>query len=422
MRRTEKGALFDRYFKALPDELSRLGVTSGWLLWLDPDFDPARSGRSASEVAKTLDPAPHAALLQSWLSFSDVWAATRDFSPFRVYLRARRSPALAAALSEEGIDYSAFFAARLLRGFLDTSLPHFQLVTLAAERALKAAGSKVAVSFFEHWSYGRAFAEGARRAGAISAAMQHASVCWEKTFHRLEPEHEFHGKPDGCAAPKPSFLFAAGAAGKAVYEESGHRPENVFLTGSARYDHICEPAAALPPRRSPLTVLLALSLEGDIEIEMIEAACIAARGADGVRLECRNYPFTRIEERPRFRRLAKEIGVTGGTLDEDLARADLILVSYSTVGEEALIAGKPVWQWLPAGYFGSGLAEAVEIPRFASPASLREALLRFAKDPALFQPTMELRRRALELLFFRGDGQAAARIAEKVKELSLKRP
>jgi hypothetical protein len=217
--------------------------------------------------------------------------------------------------------------------------------------------------------------------------------------------------------PKPGYVFAAGGVGKKVFEDAGHPPERVFLTGSARYDHIREPGDISLQKRASLTVLLALSLEGDIEIEMIEAACLAARGLGGIRLACRNYPFTRIEERPRFAALRGDIEVTGGTLEEDLARADLILASYSTVGEEALIAGKPVWQWLPAGYFGSGLAEAVDLPRFASPNALRDALAHFAKDPARFQPTMELRRRALERLFFRGDGQAARRIAEKIKTL-----
>ena len=247
--------------------------------------------------------------------------------------------------------------------------------------------------------------------------MQHASACHDKTFYLYEPAAEFRGEPDGCPVPAPGWVFAAGEVGKKVFEDAGHPAGRVFLTGSARYDHVRKPATVPGGRGGRKTVLLALGLEGDIEIEMIEAACLASRGLDGIRLLCRNYPFTRIEERPRFQRLGGAIEVTRGTLEEDLAGADLLLVSYSTVGEEALIAGKPVWQWLPTGYFGSGLAEAVDVPRFASPSSLRAALVEFKKDSSRFQPGLELRRQALERLFFRGDGQAAARMAEKIKDL-----
>src|SRR5207253_195857 len=48
------GALSDRYAKALPDELSRRGMTPAWLCWLDPDGAPAKKGRPWRESLSPL--------------------------------------------------------------------------------------------------------------------------------------------------------------------------------------------------------------------------------------------------------------------------------------------------------------------------------------------------------------------------------
>lgn len=413
VRRSETGALADRYFKALPDELSRAGRSSGWLLWLDPDFEPGRAGRDPAQVAGALVPAPQAALLQRWLTPSDALRATMDLGPAWTYIRHRRSAGFKAAATDEGVDYAALFEERLLRFFVDASIPRFELAALAAERALKQVGAGLALTFLEHFSFGRAFEEGARRAGVVSAAMQHASVCYDKTFYLFEPAAEFRGEPEGCGSPKPDHVFAMGSLGRDVFLAAGHAPGRVHLTGSARYDHVRDPEPSRPRKGGgALRVLVLLTLEAAIELDMLEAAALAVRGLEGLELRCRNYPYTRIENEPRFGPLRGEIEVTRGTLEEDLASSDLVLVSYSTAGEEALIAGKPVWQWLPTGYNGSALSEIEGVPRFSSVPALRRALEGFRAEPARFPPSLELRRRALERLFFKGDGGAARRMAE----------
>ncbi|MFH1318433.1 MAG: hypothetical protein ABIH71_05410, partial [Candidatus Omnitrophota bacterium] len=79
-----------------------------------------------------------------------------------------------------------------------------------------------------------------------------------------------------------------------------------------------------------------------------------------------------------------KITITKGSLEEDLNNADLIVFSYSTVAEEALIRGIPVWQWLPVSYNGSVFRDLKVIPVFNSVAGLRESLKRFIEHPELF--------------------------------------
>jgi hypothetical protein len=150
---------------------------------------------------------------------------------------------------------------------------------------------------------------------------------------------------------------------------------------------------------------------------MIDAVCAAVEGLSGIRVSYRNHPFSRVEQHPGFDKYKDCVEVARSSLEEDLAQADLILFTYSTVAEEALLRGKPVWQWLPMGFNGSALTEVVAIPRFGSVVSLRKALQDFSFEPRRFLPSPENRQCVFERLFYRGDGGAATRIANIVKGL-----
>jgi hypothetical protein len=163
-------------------------------------------------------------------------------------------------------------------------------------------------------------------------------------------------------------------------------------------------------------LLLVPGLDVDQELEMVETVCSAVRDLEGIALCLRNHPFRRLDEHPGFAPYRGLMELTQGTLEEDLDRADLIMFTYSTVAEEAFLQGKPVWQWLPLGYNGSALAEVATIPQFFSVASLKAALREFQADSRPFIPREEARREVLERLFYRGDGQAAVRIAGLIKD------
>jgi len=204
----------------------------------------------------------------------------------------------------------------------------------------------------------------------------------------------------------------------------------VLLTGSPRYDDtfflssgdeapVGEGHHGRSRGHGPIQLLLTLSLHLDTEIEMIDAVCAAVEGLSGIKLSYRNHPFSRIEQHPGFNKYKDCVELARGSLEEDLAQADLILFTYSTVAEEALLMGKPVWQWLPMGFNGSALAEVVAIPQFGSVAHLRKMLRDFRLDPDCFIPEAETRRLALERLFYPGDGQAAKRIANVIKKSSF---
>ncbi|HVE13994.1 MAG TPA: hypothetical protein VNI01_11405, partial [Elusimicrobiota bacterium] len=142
----------------------------------------------------------------------------------------------------------------------------------------------------------------------------------------------------------------------------------------------------------------------------------AAKDLPGVELAVRDHPFSRLAEHPRFARLGGRVHVATGSLAENLAWADVVLFTYSTVGEEAALQGKTAWQWRPLSYDASAIAETGATCRFASVAGLRAALAAFRPDP--LAPAEK--ERVIERLFFKLDGGAAARAAQALVELARK--
>lgn len=417
-KRSTKGSAYeDRYFKKLPGLLAASGRRTGYFAWFDPHMEPNQRGRRLADVLLPLKGADDVVLLQALLNVRDVLGALCDCRALGVTLRALLEPSFRDAFRCDGLDWFPFFRAELVRGSWNSSIAHCQLVAIATQRAAMRFRPELTISFLEHFPYARAHYEGMRRSG-ISAenwAIQHAGVCHEKTFYFLHPKLEFAGEPDGVCVPRPHRVFAMGHLGRQIFLDCGYPSDCVRLSGSTRYDHIRfsedKIAPVGPSAAGVVRVLLACSLEVETEIAMVEAASLAIRDLPNLRLRLRNHPSSRVDMHPRYASCAARIEVSGSSLAEDLAWADLILFSYSTVADEAYLQGKPAWQWLPLGFNGSALVEAVPVPQFGSVDDLRKAMFEFQSEPVAYLPSPAARAKAAEQLFAPTDGGAAARIA-----------
>jgi hypothetical protein len=380
-----------RYFGDLPKALQAGRDRSvGWLVWLDDHVLPSRDDRSSI------------CLLQRELGLQDLVASLLDFSPCLALITAYRDPAFKGVFQVGNVNLFPFFKRPLLQGVLDSSIPYGELVATATERACRRLQPSATFSFLEHFPYARAHYEGVRRsgAGAVNYTIQHASYCSEKTFLFLDPELEFRGTPDGCAVPHPDYVLAMGTLPRELFLQCGYDDSQVLLTGSPRYDRIKTEDSPSKPAEKGLRLLLVGGLAVGPDIEMIDAACEAAKSLPDLSVAYRKHPLSRIK--------ADRVRMTNTSLDEDLQNADIILFTYSTVAEEAFLRGRPVWQWLPEGFNASALSEVTSIPRFGSIDSLCEAL---RSGSARYVPDASTRASVLAQLFHSGDGQAAARIA-----------
>ncbi len=415
-------SLTDRYFKGLPSELRRQSAsTVGWFAWFDPRVAHEKKPRSLAEMLRPLRSLKNVVILQLLLKPWDIVKAVVDLRPLAVFLRIHRRRIFRESFRAQGFDFYPLFSGRLFSGFLDSTLPHFELVSLATARACDQYRSKTFISFLEHFLHARAQYEGVRRSGnhTVSYAIQHASYCYEKTFLSLHSTLEWEGEPDGCSVPHPDYVCAMGTLGQELFLESGYPKERVLLTGSSRYDDLKVLSTDASPsiqgtRAGRVRLLMVASLHIDLELNMLGAVFSAARDVEDIQLLFRNHPFSQVERHPGFIPFKDSVELTSGSLEEDLDQADLIIFTYSTIAEEAFLRNKPVWQWLPLGFNGSALVEVATIPQFWSVAGLRSALRDFRDHPQRFLPGLDARRLALERLFYRGDGKASMRIASAV--------
>jgi len=180
-----KQSMVDRYLKRLPNKLKQQGVSGiGWFAWLDPHSEPGKERRKFADVLAPLKGRADVVILQRFLTHWDILKAIVDFRPAVTFLQLRGRPDFKKLFYKGGLDYYALFARRLLYGFLNASIPHFELVALATERACRNHRPKVTVNFLEHFPYSRAHYEGIRRAdcGTQCCAVQHASYSHGKTI------------------------------------------------------------------------------------------------------------------------------------------------------------------------------------------------------------------------------------------------
>lgn len=419
-------SMYDRYMQGLPEELRQHGLAAvGWFTWLDPHSEPGKQGRSLKEVLAPLQGRDEVALLQADLRPREILLSMANFSSLAIFLRTRREAGWRNTFQKMGLDFSPLFFRPLMYGFLDAGIPRCELLALATARACQRHRPQVVLSFLEHFPEARALYEGVKRTdpSTICMAVQHASYNHEKTFLFFHPYLEFQGQPDGCAVPHPDYVCALGPLGRELFLECGYSPEQVLLTGSPRYDYISDLAAKIPPdlrekhpdRNGRGRLLMVSSLNLDQEMEMVEAVHAATRGLDGIELCLRSHPLQPLEQHADFAKYREYVELTRASLAEDLAQADLILFTYSTVAEEAFLQGKPVWQWLTLKTNPSALAETASIPQFASIRDLRASLQEFFKNPQ--PPSATMRQQAFDCCFFPVAGGSFKRISQHIMSL-----
>ena len=418
---TQEEGLDDRYFKSLPNLLEQQDLKAAWLLWFDPHSEPRLNNRSATDVLNRARPYNNLIFLQKYLKIADIIKAFSNFSPAIKYHSIARSTSFKDLYKNNGLNLFPIFRDQLSYHFISSTLPHYNLVEKACVTAFAKFRPKIALTFLEMFPYSRAFYAGARQGSPETklATMQHASYSRGKTFVCLDPEIEFHGKPDNCPIPKPDYVFAMGELGKEIFQEAGFPPKDVFLTNSARYEHIRTDPIVKAQRTSPnvFNLLMVTALDRDSEMDMVEAVYFATKDLQCINLFLRNHPFARMDEHPLFQPMKERITITNGPLEDDLQNTDLIMFSYSTVAEEALIRGVPVWQWCSAGYNGSVFRDMKVIPTFYSVSELRESLKKFIGNPVPFIPDEKTRNNVLNKCFYKADGKASERIASKIIDL-----
>ncbi len=416
----EKNCFVDRYFGTLPQEIAnRLNVSVAWFAWIDPTH--ANRAATIRELVRPLRHARSVVVLQAELGALDIVKAAFRFAPFLSYRKIGSTADFRRVFVHERFDFWHLFRERLLTGFLDASIVQCDLIQLATERASNRFRPKATFHFLEHFPQARAHYAAVRKSNpaTLRFAVQHASYCHEKTFLFVDPHIEFRGSPDGCTVPHPDNVFTMGSFPQKLFAECGYPPEDIFVTGSTRYSGTALSGGgtqATNHQSATLRILLIAGLGLEFELELVDAVCSAVKDLPNIRLSLRSHPQGSLQKLPEFRAYADKFSLTSGSLEEDIAAADLILFTYSTAAEESFIYGKPVIRWIPIGFNGSALTEITNIPEFHAVGDLRKAIIQAQQNPQATIPSERLRKEVMQQLFHSDDGKAAQRIAAICEE------
>jgi surface carbohydrate biosynthesis protein (TIGR04326 family) len=420
VRLTPTGELHDRYFTDLPARLTAQGLTVAWLASCEALSATDQRREPVARLVAAACRHARVVLPEQFLGLRDIVRAVFDFRPLRDFVEVQARPEFRALLRLEPFDLFPILREQMAVLLAGPSVGRWELIALATARACRRLRPKVLLGFLEVLLHSRAMYAGARSAGTGTQiwAAQHAAYGRDKTFGILDPRRELRGEPDGCPLPAPDGIFVMGQLSREIWVENGFPPDHVLVTGGLRYQHIAQIQHHDGTRQpGALRILLAGSLVEASDLDMCDAVTAAADLPPGTEIALRDHPANRLSAARDFQRFRDRIRVTAGPLYEDLAWADLVVVTHSSVGEEALLRGIPVWHWVWAGVNQSVFMDLPVIPRFTSVESLRLALEAFRRDPDAYRPAAEVSESIRQQCFGGDPGNASARIAACVREL-----
>jgi len=413
--------LSDLYFGNLPNELRKLGKTTGYWCKYDPANRPDRKKRSNKEVLAPLKERGDVVLLESLLNLSDVFRAALDFRPLLTFLQIHWRRSFEEVFMKDGLNFFPILRWSLIEGFISNALPQWSLLENSIERASKESEPQLLICFQEHFPPSRAMYAGLRGKDVRAWAIQHGCHSWSENVGSLHPTKEFGIQEDGQSVPTPDTVFSMGKHGEAFFLGCGYSEDQVKSIGSARYDHVrlnpqVEPKTNLQKsEHENINVLVVSTIPASVGFMLAETAVESVKGLDvKINLRLRQHPFDRMDKIDGYQNIHPWIEDSHETLDDDLGWADLVLINQSTVGAEAFIRGKAVWQIVLPSPERSALSEVIRIPCFCSVSELRRAFIDLAPFSEISKPNQAEIQNVYRSLFQTQKEKPSVAIAEAI--------
>jgi len=390
--------LRDIYFSDLPERLRKIGYSVGWLTYLCY----AGKGIPLKKLIYESTKYPEVILLQRYLRGIDVLYSVTKIRAIIALLSFLLSSKFKSLFIRDGLNLYPLFKKQLIISIFGKDVPYHELTSLAYKRACNDLRPKIILTFQEMFPFCRSIYAGVRQTmyPLKVFAAQHAAYCSDKTIGILVKDVELDGRADGFKMPLPDVFFVMGKLTRTIFLNNGFPDSRVILTGGLRYQHlqiINNRLKKKPP--TSLTILLISSMNEHYDLDMCEAVYVATAEIPFIQLRLREHPLYRITHFDNFQRFKSRIEISTNSQQKDLTDADIIIFTYSSLAEEALLMGIPVWQWLWAGFNASVFNDIPVIPIFSSVNELREAIIRFMDNPDSYYPTEEIKRKVLNDCF-----------------------
>lgn len=400
----------DRYFQRLGEVLEGNGLSVGYIATVDLGR-PIRDGDLEPLRGKG-----HIQFIEQFYSYLDLIRFGLDLRGYLVFLFFRRITKIRQLFRQGRVDYWPLHEPALRAGFLSFDMVRSRLREAATIRLLNHARPRAVGTFLEFFIESRPLygaCDVVKEHRPLTFAVQHAIVNEDKVFDFLHGAEEIVGAPDESPCPAPDFVCAMSAFTKRAWSKVGFPDSDLYLTGGLRYEHVRIKQQV--PRSGSCKLLLVASMNNHQDLDMTRAVYEATREMPAAEVLFRDHPHFRTSSMPEFAAVADRVRVSNDSLSEDLEWADIVLFAHSTVAEEALVNGKPTWQWIWPGCQASALYDYGKIPQFTSARELRNALVQYNESPGHFFPTPELQREILDEFFGSDPSRAADSVVDVLK-------
>ena len=407
------------YFSDLPERLRKMGYSVGWFCYLEKFKKRTSYKKLVCETEKFSE----IILIERYLKTADVLRAAFQFKYVLIVLAFLLSGKFRLLFIKDGLNLYPLFRNQIIWSIFGKDILLNELICIAVRNACRDIKPKIILTFQELFLACRPIYAGARQGKyplKVFAA-QHAAYCTDKTLGTLVKDIELNGTPDDCNIPVPDGIFVMGELSQSIFHKNGFPDERVIISGGLRYQHV-KIANNVSRKNSTisLSILLISSMNEYLDIDMCKAVCAATKEMPFVHLRIREHPFYRISHLEGFERFRSRIEVSTNTQQEDLAGTDLIIFTYSSFADEAILMGIPIWQWLWAGFNASVFLDIPIIPVFGSVNELRESIRKFMDNPDPYYPTEETKRKVLKECFGPAPEMASEIISnEIVKEMKV---
>lgn len=418
-----------RYYRRLPALVAEdERVQPVHLIWFNGSL---RASASLSSLKRELEEAGASAwFLDADVGIRDLVACGPEFArALRRYRLFRRR------LLDDGVRVGSLDIGRLLVRRMDdwmvTKAPHFLVLSYELQAVLRRLRPKSVVTILFEAEEGRIVAHACRRVSPEIRVigLQHGPITRYNAAYQAAPgELQSQGETGSGTVPLPDATVVDGLAAKEILVAAGYPADRTEVTGSVRYDHLTphlrEETLPVQPKQSTLPrVLVVLGLDDHRELLRIVLPALAHR----LDLETvlRPHPSSKAiavgiaDDMLRALQGVRRPTIDGAPAHESVLASDVIVTSYSSLGVEALMMGKPVIQIRP--WAQVDVSPFLDVPGVV-PVVTRGSELEARIDEILegrWAPDPAKRRELLHRFSTPLDGRAHERIAEIIRRNTI---
>ena len=448
----EDSVLGDRNYRQLPEIINnRSGYKTLFLVSFHPKNLKHWKAALKSIITKQKSNRPNHVFMESFLNISDILLVLMNLVFVSKYLILHKfSSEFRSSFKYLGIDIYELIGLEQARSLLGNQLPDSIILARLTERTLNKYPMTHLLCFLEMYPSARAIYYGASKSKTSikTVAYQHASINSMKLWYDYSEKEVQHSQDNAnnfiFSMPIPDMYFFQGNLGRSVIRGSGYPEDRCLVTGSPRYDTLAqihktaESQAATMSRNSskdlkskPKQILVVPSLSLPDALELIEATLLAWKEGRSeydtnipIQITVKPHPATILSH--ELKRLTEkyECGCILESSDDLYAlllKADVVITSYSTAGDEAIALEKPVICYSGTGVTMSSFLDIPAAPIVHDPEELDTALKKVISpadhplyDPNFIVPYRDHRQSLVDEAFYRLDANASDRIISEL--------